>query len=287
MTPTRDEKAMTAELNLELYFVIEVLKLRSLHYGFWDTGTHTGEFDIEEIRSAQARFTRELLSSVPKEVETILDVGAGIGDNARALAEAGHRVTSISPDANHAKYFAELENPNVAFHRSKFEDFTSDEPFDLLLFSESHRYFDRDVGLRQCRQLVRPGGHILVSGMFRNVDNKKFPKNFDLLQLEYIQAAAEYGFVPVQLVDITRNVIPTMKIMHRALEEHVDPVLELVDTYMRARAPIKARLLKLLLRSQFRYTERVFEKYKKRTRPHRFRHWYRYLTILFKDDRAL
>ena len=280
------EKAITAELNLELYFVTEVLKLQSLHYGYWDTGTHTGELNLEEIRQAQARFTQELLSFVPEDVKTILDVGAGIGDNARALAESGYHVTSISPDENHEKYFEKIESPNISFQRSKFEDFTSQHPFDLLLFSESHRYFDRHVGLQQCRNLIRPGGQLLVSGMFRNANNKKFPKDFDLMQLEYIQTAAEYGFTPIRLVDITRKVIPTVKILNRALEEHVDPIVSLADTYFRARAPIKARLLRFFLSSQLTYAEQALQRYKKRTNAHRFRHWYRYMTILFQDDRA-
>ena len=102
-TSNHDHK-LTTELNFELYFVTEVLKLRSLHYGYWDEERSNGRLDLDEIQRAQSRFTERLISFVPPETKTILDVGAGIGDNARALSRSGHRVTAISPDRNHERY---------------------------------------------------------------------------------------------------------------------------------------------------------------------------------------
>ena len=91
------EKAWVAEQDFELYFVAEVLKLSSLHYGYWEVGEASGRIDLDEVRRAQSLFTDKLLSFIPGSVNTILDVGAGMGDNARALAAAGYRVTAISP----------------------------------------------------------------------------------------------------------------------------------------------------------------------------------------------
>ncbi len=274
---------LSAELNPELYFVTEVLKLSSLHYGYWEEGTATGEIDLDEMRRAQALFTDKLLSFVPENVQTILDVGAGIGDNARALAAMGYRVTAISPDQNHVHYFEEMRDPKITFQRSKFENFRSDEQFDLLFFSESIHYFDRDVGLQQCRRLLRRGGHLLVSGMFRHHDRKAFPRNFDLGDLEFVAVAKSYGFVPDQIVDITPNVLPTMVTMKRAMEEYLQPVLNFADSYLETVAPWKTRVLGLLLSRQRKVAERKLMRYRRKSDPDFYRERIRYVTMLLKD----
>ena len=47
------------------------------------------------------------------------------------------------------------------------DDFTQrEERYDLILFSESHRYVDTHDALTRCRELLAPGGKILVCGMF-------------------------------------------------------------------------------------------------------------------------
>ena len=114
------KRAWAAEENFELLFVTEVLKLSSLHYGYWEEGQASGEIDLDEVRRAQSLFTDKLLSFIPEHVNTVLDVGAGVDDNARALAAVGYRVTAISPDRNQVRYFDETRDPSVAFHCSKF-----------------------------------------------------------------------------------------------------------------------------------------------------------------------
>ena len=272
-----------AEQDFELYFLTEVLKLSSLHYGYWEVGQASGKIDLDEVQRAQSLFTDKLLSFIPDNVNTILDVGAGVGDNAHALAAAGYRVTAISPDQNHARYFDETRDPSVVFHRSKFEDFRSDQQFDLLLFSESNNYFDQDVGLQQCRRLVRPGGHLLVSGMFRHGDRKAFPEDFDLSDLCYVKLAREYGFFADQIVDITPNVFPTVVILHRAMKEYVEPMLECADSYLKARAPRRTKLFKFLLSRQANALERKLRAYRRRTDPDRYLERIRYVTMLLKD----
>ncbi|MBA3650239.1 MAG: hypothetical protein H0W66_01855, partial [Chthoniobacterales bacterium] len=80
--------SMTADgINLELFFVTEVLQLNSLHYGYWaepSTAAHH-ILDLRDIQQAQESYTRELLQVIPADVQSVLDVGCGIGDNARAM----------------------------------------------------------------------------------------------------------------------------------------------------------------------------------------------------------
>ena len=272
----------TTELNFELYFVTEVLRLRSLHYGYWDEERSSDRLDLDEIQRAQSRFTERLLSFVPPETKTILDVGAGIGDNACALSRSGHRVTAISPDRNHQQYFDGLNDSNIAFQRSTFEAFESAEEFDLILFSESHRYFDRRIGLERAHRLVRRGGHLLVSGMFRHADEKPFPMDFEVSDLPYIRMAEEQGFVPLEISDITSNVLPTVEIVHRAITDILEPTLRFAEAFVMARSPWKAKLFRFLFTREDKEFERALKKLRRKTDPDRFRERFRYATILFE-----
>lgn len=282
MKTSNHDRKLTTELNFELYFVTEVLKLRSLHYGYWDEKRLNDRLDLDDIHRAQSRFTERLLSFVPPQTKTILDVGAGIGDNARALSRSGHRITAISPDRNHARYFDGFDDPNISFQRSTFESFESAEQFDLVLFSESHRYFDRQVGLQRAHHLTRPGGHLLVSGMFRLADKKSFPMDFELADLPYVQMAVECGFAPVKISDITSNIIPTIEIIDRAVTDILEPTMRFAEAYVMARSPWKARLFRLLISKEDKEFARALKKLRRKTNPDRFRERFRYATILFE-----
>src|SRR2546426_10234704 len=86
-------------VNVELFFVSEVLKLPSLHYGYWDEppGVPGTVLGLSGIRRAQERYTLNLLHALPPQVKRVLDVGCGIGDNARAMLASGLQVTALSP----------------------------------------------------------------------------------------------------------------------------------------------------------------------------------------------
>ena len=283
------ENAPETELNFELLFVTEVLKLRSLHYGYWDEPRSIERVDLEEMRRAQSLFTERLVELVPPDAKSILDVGAGIGDNARALAQRGHQVTAISPDRNHARHFAALGDPNVDFQRTTFEAFESVERFDLVLFSESHAYFDLRFGLERAHALLRPGGHLLVSGMFRYEDDSEakapFPNGFDVADLSYVRTAADIGFRPVKVVDITPHVMPTIEMIDRAVTEILEPTLRFAEAWATTRHPWKTRLLRALLPRQERELRRHLKKIRRKTNPAHFHANFRYATMLFEAKR--
>jgi MPBQ/MSBQ methyltransferase len=272
------------ELNFELYFATEVLGLPSLHYGFWEAGSASGHLDLDELRDAQVRFTEELVSAIPQGVESVLDVGAGIGDSALEMAHRGYEVTAISPDQNHEQYFLRAPNPRLHFHRSAFEDFESDSQFDLLYFSESINYFDREVGLRQSRRLVKPGGHLLVSGMFFFQGEEPFPEDFDLADLEYVRQAESFGFELVEARDFTRNVLPTVHMAHRALTDHLPPLLRMVETFLRRRTPLTGRLLGWILSPSRKRMERSVAEYQQKMDPEYFATHIRYATLLLRAE---
>lgn len=266
-----------AELDVELLFSTEVLKLRSLHYGYWNLGD---ALTLENLRRAQARYTQTLIDLIPKTAATILDVGAGIGDNALALASCGHRVTAISPGDGHARYYLGMSNDRIRFHDTKFEDLELNERFDLILMAESHNYFYADVGFAQCRRYAQPGGYLLVSGMFGRAHTRKLQ---DVLYRrdEYVSLAEESGFRLLKGIDITDHVLPTLELTQKGYRDYVTPSLRLLADYLERSAPLRWRFLRLLCHRQFRDLENLRRYYEERMDPNLFKQHATYERLLF------
>ena len=259
-----------------LAFCTQVLKLKSLHYGYWD---QKEELNLENIRKAQERYTETMINLIPDGVKSVLDVGCGIGDVSFKLAEKGYTVTSISPDINHKK-FIDNSPHTIEFHHKKFEDFRSDNKYDLILMSESQNYFDTDTGFKQCKKYLKPGGYLLVSGMFR----KRHTQEFELarnIDNEYIKKAEEYNLSLTKNIDITSNVLPTLEYTGRILSEYIDPTLNIIKRYFGKGTQFKIKLLKMFFANEFWHIKKNYEYYLERLNPELFQEYVRYIRLLF------
>ncbi len=202
--------------DFELLFCTDVLRLRSLHYGYSE-GARAVIRDLDGMRRAQARYTATLLDWLPADARRVLDVGCGMGDVARAIAATGRHVTAISPDREHGRHFAR-RTPRVTFENVRFEDFRTRAKFDLILLCESNNYFDPAFALDRARALLRPGGALLISGMFKRRDLKGL--NSDMcFEHEYVRAAGARGFSVARRRDITAEVSPTLVFARAMLGE--------------------------------------------------------------------
>jgi MPBQ/MSBQ methyltransferase len=265
--------------DLELYFVREILGLESLHYGCFELHE---PLTLETVRRAQHRYTQSLVEMLPSDVERVIDVGCGMGDVARAMARRGKTVVALSPDRNHGQYVAG-SHPDLTFVNEKFETFMATEPADLVLMSESQNYFDTVAGLRQVRRCIRPGGYLLISGMFVKEPCAEFR---DIINTEggYFEAAADHGFDVIKRSDITEEVSPTLEFARRSLEQFVEPLPRLLDHYMRARSPVKYWFLRTFFRRQFKDYQRTLDYYHKRFDQALFKEKVRYLRVLFRQS---
>lgn len=263
--------------DLELYFVKEVVGLDSLHYGYFEPGD---ALTMDALRRAQARYTETLADLLPADVTRVLDVGCGVGDIARAMAGRGKTVVALSPDRNHGRYL-EGSHPRITFVNRRFEDHSNAEPVDLVLMSESQNYFETDAGLAQCRKHLRPGGYLLVSGMFVKEPCEEF-KDIVNAEAPYFAAAAKQGFQLLERRDITDQVVPTLQFSLQALAQYVESVPRMLDHYMRARSPVKHWLLKTFFGRQLRDYQKTIEYYKTRMDADLFKRRVRYLRVLFR-----
>jgi MPBQ/MSBQ methyltransferase len=222
-------------------FCTDVLKLDSLHWGYWE-----GEkpLTLESFKQAQQRYSNLLLSFMPRGVKTVLDIGCGLGDNARLLADCGYNVTCISPELNQQKFCERIKNERITFHLSTLENFEADCRYDLALMSESSNYFDKDKGFARCQKLLAGNGYILSTSLFRREASHEYPFH---VEDEWLQSAFKHGFECVQRVDITEQVLPTVIFMRSVYEDTILPTVKLANSFLRISSPMKHRILDFLV----------------------------------------
>ncbi len=271
-------------LDLELFFCTEILKLTSLHYGYWEESEKPKEegtkLTLECLRDGQQKYTDMLIEAIPKNVKSILDVGCGIGDVSRALSKLEYDVTAISPDSNHAKYF-ENHLSELTFLQTKFEDLDIDSKFDLILMSESQNYFPTEIGFRQCTTLLLPKGYLLVSGMFRKDSDSEIAEVPNTIE-NYAKAAEKHGLLLIENVDITPNILPTINFIYESMENYVEPSVKMLNQFVSSISPLKSWFIKFFFRKQINKTIQIYNYYRKRTNPLFFQKNIVYARLLFQ-----
>lgn len=271
-------------LDLELFFCTEILKLTSLHYGYWEENEKLTAEDkkltLACLRDAQQKYTDILIEAIPSNVKSILDVGCGIGDVSRTLSELEYDVTAISPDSNHAKYF-ENQPAQLTFLQTKFEDLDIDDKFDLILMSESQNYFPTEIGFHQCTTLLSSKGYLLVSGMFRKDSGSEIaevPNTID----DYAKTAQKHGLLLIENVDITQNILPTIDFIYESMVSYVEPSVKMLNQFISSISPLKSAFIKFFFRKQINKTLQIYNYYRRRTDPLFFEKNIVYARLLFR-----
>ena len=192
-----------------LHFIRWLTGEENLHYGFWD-GL---EVNAGNLAAAQNAYTDLLFSYLPEGKLRVLDIGGGAGETARKLLELGHEVQIVVPSPLFAQRCRE-NAPGAQVHLCKFENFHTEDRFDLCLFSESFQYIPLAVGLSHALEMLAPNGEILLADCFRTQAFKGTAQGavvgggHPLVQFE-----KELARQPVQVLarrDITTSVAPSI-----------------------------------------------------------------------------
>lgn len=97
---------------------------------------------------------------------SVVDIGCGNGALCRELARRGYEVVGCEPSADGVR-FAQSAAPELVFHQLGVDDDPSavgNESFDVAIATEVIEYLVRPRNLpRFAKQLLRPGGHLIVS----------------------------------------------------------------------------------------------------------------------------
>lgn len=227
-------------LDVGLGFIRWLTGAENLHYGLW-TGLDP---NAENLGKAQTAYTDKLFGYLPEGKLSILDVGGGAGETAKKLAALGHDIDIVVPSALFADRCRE-NVPTANVHQMMFEDFASDQSFDLCLFSESFQYIPLDIALDKAAKHLTPGGHILIADCFRSEAFKANGRTRTVggghAIARFEQAVKDRGFDVVKREDITDAVAPSIDI-EAGLFHVIGDAITLVDGELSEKKP-KARWL--------------------------------------------
>jgi MPBQ/MSBQ methyltransferase len=183
-----------------------------LHYGYWQPLPGEGEeLTITKFIAAQQAYTDKLVTFIPNDVGTILDVGCGTGGNAVYLLDQGFSVEGLAPDPLQEEKFLSSTQGRAFFHLCRFEDFESPHSYDLVLFSESSQYMAAVDIAQGAARALKPRGYVLLLDMLRS--NHDYVEGIfsNCHRINDLQRAfLESGFTLVKSEDISRQIAPTL-----------------------------------------------------------------------------
>lgn len=266
-----------------LKFYLDLTGTDYLHFGIWEPGD---PLDLQHLQAAQVRYIDHLISMIPEDVHSILDVGCGVGGNARRLSERGFEVTGLSPDPYQRELFVQRTGGHIPFILSRFEDYQPDRTYDLILMSESVQYQRLDQSFPNAYRALRPGGYLLTSDFYRlqsarNVEERKLPSHY---LDDVLQAALAQKFELLREDDITEQTVPTLEYGRMIVDRYVRPVLRLQLSALRVHLPIAHKIVRLLLRLPVKGEpiERILRNHLIPPDPRLYREHMRYKIHLFR-----
>ncbi len=176
-----------------------------LHYGLF-------EHDEESIAIAQERSTELLLSRLPAPPARILEVGIGLGTTLDRLTRIGYRATGITPDAKQIAMVRERYGDALDVHCVAFEQFTSPETFDAIVFQESSQYIASGALFAKARELT---SHVIAIDEFALRDEGSLHR-YDA----FLAAASANGFLVAEEVDLSEKAPATVEYFMKRVPAH-------------------------------------------------------------------
>lgn len=245
---------MSIDHVLKLYS--ETIRSSYLHYGFWDDpeSVDLETITLQSIKDAQARYIEHLASFIPESVSLILDVGCGIGGNTDFLLKKGYDVEALSPDDYQRKTIITKFEGRVPFYHCKFEKFSAEKKYDLILESESACYIKIDEGFKKGRQILNNGGYLLASDYFvyfRDTSKSTHLKSSHNMD-QYLSIAKSNGFDLIREYDQTENTMPTLDYAKYFVERFLNPTMEYGINSANKNFPRISKLIGKIIGPKFR-----------------------------------
>jgi len=255
-TKRKNKTKVSRDIGLEIgsicgkYF----LDMDHLHYGYWtaDLPVH-----FSNVHAAQSNYADFVISHIPAGVKTILDIGCGTGRLAKDLQNMGYQVDCISPNTYFAEKARTLLGESSRVFTCTFEEFATDECYDLVLFCESFQYIGCN-GLEKAASLLDKGGHLLICDYFAVSSAEKSPLSGGERWTRFTEAIGRFPLEQISDVDITSVTAPTLDVVNDVLSQAVQPTVALAMQLVASRYPWPHRLIQRIYR---RRIEKINTKY--------------------------
>jgi SAM-dependent methyltransferase len=241
--------------------------MKDLHFGFW---TDNVEVNGNNFVEAQEDYSNFILSKIPENTKTILDVGCGAGGLAAKLLNKGFSVDCVSPNPFLTQVALEVLGGRCTIFRCPFEEMETDKLYDILIFSESFQYVELPAAFLQSLKLLKQGGYLLICDYFKTDARGRGPIGGGHRLSGFYEAISEYPFEPVKNIDITEQTMPNLVLFDNFLNTVGLPIRKLIFYYMDNNRPLISRFLKWKYRGKIEKIDKKYlsaeinaEKYKK------------------------
>lgn len=190
-----------------------------LHFGLFDAAAvEPSGYCLAQMR-AQALLQSFLLPAPA----SVLEWGFGGGALALSLGALGYRVVALSNTPEELRHVTTVSRGgttgDVQFHCTEFSQWQSAERFDILVLEQSAQYLDPITLLTRARELLRPGGQLLIVDEFLLDDQRRAPEPRPLLA-HFLQLAERCGMVLERQLQLGNEVAPGLKLFQELLRKH-------------------------------------------------------------------
>jgi SAM-dependent methyltransferase len=145
------------------------------------------------------------------------------------LLDQGYQVDGVSPNGFLTRVARQVLAGRATLFETKFQELDTDRRYDLVLFSESLLFIrPLEVAFQKALALLNPGGHLLITDIFRIPAEGKSPIGGGHQLPVFREAIARFPLAPVADLDMTDGIAPTFDLLDRAYREAIQPSYHLI-----------------------------------------------------------
>lgn len=264
-------------LDVTLIFAKYFLKTEYLHLGYWKDDL---KVDILNLAQAQEDYATLLISQIPDNVKTILDVGCGSGKLALKLVELGYQVDCVSPSSLLTDYARKLLGDKSHIYECYYEDLKNGKEYDLILFSESFQYIPIESALENSLRFLNDQGYILICDYFRKKSAPRFRLGGGHYIEEFNNIVPGYPLSKMKEIDITKETSRGIILLNEIVTEVGQPIWNLIFYYLDYCHPRISKFIRWKFRKKISKIERRF--FDRKSTPDGFINSQSYRLMLFQ-----
>ena len=198
----------------ELDLYTQIFRNDFLHAGYFNPIPATAdEISFASLKEATEAYARLLVARVSPG-KKVLDLGCGTGGLLAMLKAAGAEPTGLTPNPGHADYIRRSQ-PGMPVIVGGFEAIDMEKyrhAFDVVICSESFHNVPLEAGVRNVRQVLKPGGKWVIIDYYRT-RIPAYNRSGHPLQA-FRDTVAKHGFHQTEEIDVTDNTTPSLAFIH-------------------------------------------------------------------------